>query len=63
MCLMDKFKIFFEKEVIFHYELDLDSAMPLEIGTPFENRIFFSLRDIPDSTVKKILKELKAKDM
>jgi len=59
---MDKFKFFFEKGVIFHYELDLDSAMPLEIGTPFENRIFFLLKDIPDSTVKKILKDFGVKN-
>jgi hypothetical protein len=53
---------FFEKGVIFHYELDLDSAMPLEIGTPFENRVFFSLKDIPDGTVKKILKDFGVKN-
>jgi hypothetical protein len=54
--LNDFLKFFFEVEIIFHYELDLDSIRSLDVKIPFKNKIFLSLNEVPEAVFKKILK-------
>ena len=56
--LNDFLKIFFEIEIIFHYELDLDSIRSLDVGIPLKNKIFLSLDEVPEAVFEKILKYL-----
>jgi hypothetical protein len=48
-------KIFFEQKTFYHYELDLNSIKSFEGKIKFENRIFFSLDDMPEKFYKEIL--------